>query len=122
MNTKEPNPNKPTILNLTTLPTVDFKHPQIPPINPQQYYITSGDAITKTHYLLKTIGKTKVQAKKLGLNPTKIHKVLHPLVQATQKLLKQLTEIKGPFVFLETEWEGEGRLWVIPKNPRNYPG
>lgn len=67
------------------------------PIDPHQYFITSGEAIAKAEKLEKDIWLMAGKARQL------------------KNLLKKA---RGPAVYLETEWN-DGRLLLKRKNPRN---
>ena len=67
------------------------------PIDPNTYFITSGEAIAKAEKLEKDIWTMAGKARQL------------------KNLLKQA---RGPAVYLETEWN-DGRLLLKRKNPRN---
>lgn len=67
------------------------------PIDPNQYFITSGEAIAKAEKLEKDIWLMAGKARKL------------------RNLLKKA---RGPAVYLETEWN-DSRLLLKRKNPRN---
>jgi hypothetical protein len=94
------------------------------PLDPKQYFITSGDAIQKTTYLNKIIwnyaGHARKRLHQLP-NPTKkdieFEKFCWEQAGAVKKLLNVLIRIKGGNVFFETEWV-DGTIHCVLKNPR----
>lgn len=92
-------------------------------IDPQDYYITSGDAIQKaislekdikSHLLeLSTMIKKSPKNKKLLKYQIEIKRML----SQTKRLIKNLITARGDKKFLETEWDSHV-LYVTPKNPR----
>jgi len=109
----------------------DFLQPMSPPnqfemeeLDPNDYFITSGDAVQKTKYLCTIIWSYAGKARKQlnGMNqPTAASKKFERLcweqAGSARKMLNALIGIRGEDVFLETEWN-EHMLIVIPKNPR----
>ena len=81
-------------------------------IDPIQYFITSGDAVSKTKALLKDFTKAASESK--GKYATALKKA----VKLTQELVVNLELARGDACFLETEWDNHV-LFVIPKNPRD---
>lgn len=67
------------------------------PIDPHQYFITSGEAIAKAEKLEKDIWLMAGKARQLK---------------------NMLKKARGPAVYLETEWN-DSRLLLKRKNPRN---
>ncbi len=115
-------------------------------IDPNYYFITSGDAVEKAKVLSKEMwqyaGKvrkrcldilakehncTPAKAQKLyqkGKRPTKPKKfgdfetAVWKAAGQSRKLVNALLKAKGDDCFLETEWE-DHKLLCIPKNPRS---
>lgn len=85
-----------------------------PSVDPKSFFVTSGDAVQKARYLVRSIVKV---VDELDVSQYK-HDVANTLSQAA-KLVRVLEEVKGKNVFLETEFDAERRLLVIPKNPRS---
>ena len=93
-------------------------------LDPQDYYITSGDAVQKAKYLCKLLwtyaGSTRKQLNKMT-RPSAALKAFekHCWEQAggARKMMNALEAVRGEDVFLETEWD-EHRLLCVPKNPR----
>jgi hypothetical protein len=114
----------PSIFELDIKSLVSFINPSsynlnIEGIDPEQYYITSGDAIQKAMALerdikdhLKNI-KSMTQTKKLAKYEQQVRKAL----TQTKKLIKYLILARGDKKFLETEWDNHV-LYLTPKNPR----
>lgn len=98
----------------------------LPKMDPQEYYITSGDALQKTRYLSKVLweyaGKARAQLKKMR-SPTQtqtaFEKSCWAQAGAANRLITILTKIRGSDVFLETEWTSDHVLTVLRKNPRS---
>jgi hypothetical protein len=82
--------------------------PTFDEFNPNDYFITSGDAVEKTRFMLK-------QLKKLREERT-IDEYDIAIVKC-DNLLQLLIAMRQPDLFLETEWLNH-RLLCIPKNPR----
>jgi hypothetical protein len=93
-------------------------------INPNDYFITSGDAVVKATVLEKDMwtlaGKIR---KELGKSKDKKHKeFISSIWSAAGKcrvLLHHLKEIRGTAIFAETEWR-DHKLIIIPKNPKGH--
>lgn len=66
-------------------------------VDPKQYFITTGEAITKMDYIIKQI---------------------QSLMEEARKLRKRMLKSKGDSKYLETSWEN-GSLIVKRKDPRN---
>lgn len=93
--------------------------------DPQDYFVTSGDAIQKTTYMSRILWLYAGQARR------ELNKMESPTEEAKQferrcwvqagasnKLLGMLTKVRGSDIFLETEWFNHVVL-CIPKNPRS---
>lgn len=95
------------------------------PINPEDYFITSGDAVQKTKYLCKVLWRYAGQARRelrSIQSPTAadldFEKDCWKQAGAATKMLHALAKVKGEHVFLETEWNSDRTLRVIAKDPR----
>jgi hypothetical protein len=113
-------------------------------VNPADYFVTSGDAVEKSHALERDMWNMAWQLQKLVIdtmvaerkcdrhNAIKLYdegvRTKQPklnnceqdvwaAVLASQKMRQALIEARGSDIFLETEW-GDHTLLVIPKNPR----
>lgn len=114
-------------------------------INPNDYFITSGDAVEKARILRKDLYNlvTKLYEKscviiakenscsfleaeelyKSGVRPKRPAKLKEFVLAVTtaadqsDRLLCALQKAKGSNIFLETEWDSH-HLLCIPKNPR----
>lgn len=97
----------------------------LPPLDPTEYYITSGDAVQKAEQFRKDAytyaGKAVKVLNRLDRIPSNkeiaFGKKCWSVVAKANLLKKALLHAKGSAVFLETEWD-QGRLICIPKNPR----
>jgi len=119
--------------SLYKLDLSDFVRPLNPPsqynlepINPEDYFITSGDAVQKTQYLCDVLWRNAGKARR------QLHRMKEPTAEAIEfekecwrqagackRMLNALIRARGDFVFLETEWNAEHELLCIPKNPRS---
>lgn len=93
-------------------------------INPQDYYITSGDAIEKAKILrrdlIRHLEEIKNRLYESGIKPTGIsdyESAITYCVKQSEVLIEQLQIAKAGNCFLETEWDNH-HLLCIPKNPR----
>lgn len=110
-------------------------------IDPKDYFITSGEAVTKGTVLERDLWNTYSHFTSLAYevleekfdNPVdafrhgellKIEEELHLcLIRCwrgacqARYLITHLTEARGPHLFLETDWS-EGQVVCYPKNPR----
>lgn len=114
----EPIPeNHPEIFELrlnkyaTKINPIDFGV-QDDPIDPLQYFITSGDAVQKARVLHRDM----VRMSQRHTNE-ELRSALDAAIELCSKLHDDLVAAKGTNIFLETEWENH-RLLCIPKNPR----
>lgn len=90
------------------------------PIDPSDYFVTSGDAIQKTLQLSRDLKVHHKRVKAVYKKNKTIKPYYNKILEAgegVRKMLKSLQKAKGPAIFLETEWES-GILRIIPKNPR----
>ena len=95
----------------------------VPSLNPEMYYVTSGDAICKTMQLQKDlwilVGKIQKLAGKKRTKKYKSYlKALYSCAVKSRMLINKLKVAKGSAIFLETEWRGTGTLVCVAKNPR----
>ncbi len=91
--------------------------PDLPSVNPFDYFITSGDAIKKTIALRNDIS---IAISKLlsSYNDVLRYKLaMTTLLNSVDKMLKDLEFARGDALFLETEWY-DHHLFVVPKNLR----
>jgi len=104
-------------------------------IDPQSYFITSGDALAKAIKLERDMWKLATQlrsryarlktikGKKTWVFESKHKKFVQTVWKCAgqcRAMANKLCEAKGVNCFLETEWR-EQHLIVIPKNPRIKP-
>jgi hypothetical protein len=98
----------------------EFGLNNVPKLDPEMYYVTSGDAICKTTQLQKDlwllVGKIRELAKS-DKNLSQYLKALYRCASLSQVLIDKLKVAKGNAVFLETEWR-DGRVIAVAKNPR----
>jgi len=99
-------------------------HFELSEFDPNDYFVTSGDAVQKTKYLCKVLwsyaGEVRRQLNKMkrpAAADKKFEKLCWGQAGAARKMLNALIAVRGEDVFLETEWN-EHMLIVIPKNPR----
>jgi len=96
----------------------------MPKLDPNRYYITSGDAIRKTSQLIKDIykyaGEARKKLKSLEQTPEEVEfeKKSWEAAGKAQKLMKELEKTRGKNIFLETD-RSQGSLIVVAKNPRS---
>ena len=74
-------------------------------IDPRDYFITSGDAVSKA----KALSRDLRQAGEFGE------------ADRALRLVDALVAARGEACFLETEYASDHRLLCIPKNPRTRP-
>jgi len=108
--------------HLNHINPTDFGLSDIPSLNPEMYYVTSGDAICKTIQLQKDlwilIGKIRQIANKKSTKKLSAYlKALYSCASKSQVLINKLKIAKGDAVFLETEWRDRCVICVA-KNPR----
>jgi hypothetical protein len=94
----------------------------VPSIDPETYYVTSGDAICKTEQLHKDLWILVGKIQKLvNQKPTKkmaaYLKALYGCAVRSKNLINKLKIAKGDAVFLETEWR-DRKVIAVAKNPR----
>lgn len=100
----------------------EFGLTDVPKLDPEMYYVTSGDAICKTTQLQKDLWLLVGKIQKLaGKNPTKqlasYLKALYSCAVKSKVLIDKLKIAKGEAIFLETEWR-DRRVICVAKNPR----
>lgn len=101
------------------------------PLDPANYFITSGDAIQKTIKLLSDLKEHSKKLKSIQKKGPAFRTYSVKVAKATdgaRKMLKALQKARGKAVFLETEWgvgsacDSSGNvcqlLLIKPKNPR----
>lgn len=106
-------------------------------IDPRIYYVTSGDAISKTLYMQKDINriysqytsklydmseKSFVESKKISPQDGGLYEyvsAIKSMLLSIERLLSHLYIARSDNCFLETEWENH-TLLCIPKNPRKF--
>lgn len=108
--------------HISIIDPMKYGAPDIPKIDPKNWFVTSGDALIKSQVLEKHIATTKHEVKKRYLsNKTNgLSRLLKDLDQAhrqAKKLVLLMKTIKGPNIFLELEWVNHD-LILTPKNPR----
>ena len=81
-------------------------------LDPRQYFVTSGDAVQKSLYMLKQFDA--LSNKKLS---KKYKTAIKNNIKKINRLIELLIEARGSDCFLETEWENH-LLKCVPKNPR----
>ena len=74
-------------------------------IDPLDYFITSGDAVSKARILQRDLRSAGA-----------IHEA-----DRANALVEALIAARGNAIFLETEYSSDHRLLCIPKNPRARP-
>ena len=77
-------------------------------VNPRDYFITSGDAVSKARTLRRDL---------LSLGTSAGDEA----AAAADTLIGHLVAARGDAIFLETEYDSDHRLFCIPKNPRKRP-
>ena len=144
----EPFDVKPSIFQLIIDDHIDKADPKdfglknVKSIDPNDYFITSGDAVQKVQFLEKNLLKLaedlrkesyNLLSKKYGVDITEAQELykngkrpdkfgeyeqaVWKSADQAKKLLNKLLEARGDDCFLETEWDSHN-LFVIPKNPR----
>lgn len=108
--------------HLDHIDPAEFGLSNVPTLNPEMYYVTSGDAICKTQQLQKDLWILVGQIQKLaGKKPPKelaaYLKVLYRCAARSQVLIDKLKVARGDAIFLETEWR-DRRVIAVAKNPR----
>src|SRR5208283_1406468 len=71
------------------------------PFDPKAYFITSGDAIQKTKFLLKEL---RAYAERIPKDNTDWRAAAEAALIGGQSMLDYLIQARGPSIFLETEW------------------
>ncbi len=105
-------------------------------VDPRIYYVTSGDAISKTLYMQKMVRSiyltysdklcNKTQESTLETQEVFTKNGLRDYVSALNAMLSKIDQLlshlyiaRSDNCFLETEWENH-TLLCIPKNPRKF--
>lgn len=110
------------------LPYIDPKDYGLnePGINPEDYYITSGDAIEKAKILKRDLFKHLEEirnrihesgGKQKLTNMADYESAIAYCAAQSEVLIEKLQSAKADNCFLETEWDNH-HLLCIPKNPR----
>lgn len=86
---------------------VETHIPAVGGLIPRDYFITSGDAVSKARTLQRDL---------IALGTAQGDEA----ARATEILIDHLVAVRGDAIFLETEWD-DHRLLCIPKNPRSRP-
>ena len=93
-------------------------------IEPKNYFVTSGDAISKSNQLLSDFYDHAHLARKLAKKGVDNAKTIREYeshcwksAEQTRKMITDLKKVRGKSKFLETEWLN-GTLMCIAKNPR----
>ena len=96
-----------------------YKLANVPVIKPNDYFITSGDAVQKTKALIRDYKEAIDALQQLILN-IDVGAYLNDIkvqYSRAQEMLELLLKARGSNIFLETEWN-QHKLYIIPKNPR----
>lgn len=108
------------------LPPTDFPTESLDPkvMDPNQYFITSGDAVQKTEQLDKDAFTYAGKVRSILYHieaPTEAMKEFEQrcwkVAGGIRSMRHALIEARGTAIFMETEWNN-GCLLCIPKNPR----
>lgn len=104
---------------ITTVNPSDYSlGKDIPSINPNEFFITSGDAVEKTKALLREYDDVILTlANKNEESHSEYLSDLYIQRSNVDALLALLIKARGTNIFLETEWN-QHKLLCIPKNPR----
>lgn len=103
-----------------TVSPKDFKLPATTPsLDPKTFFVTSGDAVQKARYLVRKLGHLLEELKKVKGPLAPYKKAITKTLKQANILVTKLEEVKGENVFLETEFNANRQLLVIPKNPRS---
>jgi len=108
----------PEIFELVVYDHIDILDPSeyginLNKIDPATYYITSGDVIQKTKYLLKMIIELNNKVENIDFK-----KKIENNIEKTNRLIQLLLEARGKAIFFETEWL-DNKLCLLVKNPRS---
>ena len=108
--------------HLNHISPTEFGLTDIPSLDPEMYYVTSGDAIRKTMQLQKDlwilVGKVqKIAGKKPAKKLALYLKALYSCAVRSKILIDKLKVARGEAIFLETEWR-DRRVIAVAKNPR----
>lgn len=97
----------------------DYKLSDVPNVNPNEYFITSGDAVQKTKALIRDYKEVIEKLQQCILHLDVAQYLIDVKVQCAnaETLLELLLKARGTNIFLETEWN-QHKLLCIPKNPR----
>lgn len=98
----------------------DYGLKDIKSIDPNQYFITSGDAVEKAKILYAHYVKLRDELQALGSTDQNMINYTTAIAFATEQaatMLEHLKKAKGDHCFLETEWDCHV-LYVKAKDPR----
>ncbi len=94
-------------------------------LDPNAYFITSGDAIQKSKQLKKDLyayaGKVRNIVSSTEIDLSEFEKACWTNASSCVKMINDLIKARGDAIFLETEWVGKSVLVCRPKNPRVKP-
>ena len=90
-------------------------------IDPNYYFITSGDAVQKTLAIRRDIINLQNVLDK-DISPdgriVEFREKIDKIIGQVDAFIVKIKTARGNKLFLETEWEAH-QLYCIPKNPRN---
>jgi hypothetical protein len=91
-------------------------------INPADYFVTSGDAVSKATMLEKEMWTLAgIAQKRFGRSKVKVRRqfaaALWKAAGKCRALVNKLKKVRGSALWLETAWE-DHKLICVPKNPR----
>lgn len=89
-------------------------------VNPNDYFVTSGDAVAKAQQLEIDLWALAGCIRKASGKPkrSRYEQAVWKAAGQARSLVNKLKEARGEMCFLETEWR-DRQLLIIPKNPRN---
>lgn len=91
-------------------------------VDPNQFYVTSGDAVIKAEFMEKKLWEfatlmKRQYGKKANKRTQQFLKDTWSAASKARGLINYLKKVRGPHVFLECEHR-DHNLFVIPKDPR----
>lgn len=102
----------------------DYGYPDLKAVDPQWFFVTSGDAVVKAGVLEQRLweaaGLARKQLAKTAAKNKQAKKLLTDLWSAAGKarvFVNYLKSIRGTHIFLETD-HIDRKLYVTPKDPR----
>lgn len=87
-------------------------------IDPQKYFITSGEAVAKSQKLLSDYKKLLQDLTTNDNISSEYIKAIKNRCREISELVEWLKNLKGDYVFLECDWR-DRKLYCIPKNPKS---